>query len=142
MTSYFQSRVSSLTPTTIASGVNLGPVANFRGSLCPVARIFTLCPPTSTTRTLVAVFCELSVTLNKYYTTEAQRTQSRTADRDREWTRIGPRMGAKKDFNRSPEFLRAEMNADRSRFRPGVAQCRSAFHLSLPAFSWLLISGS
>src|ERR1700748_2930689 len=79
MTSYFQSRVSSLTPTTISPGVNLGPVANFRGSPCPVARIFTLCPPTSTTSTLVAVFCELSVTPNKYYTTETQRTQSRTA---------------------------------------------------------------
>jgi hypothetical protein len=26
------------------------------------------------------VFCELSVTPNKYYTTEAQRTQSRTAN--------------------------------------------------------------
>src|SRR5215831_15866948 len=53
-TSYFQSLASSLAPATICSAVRVGPEANFRGSLCPVARSLTLVPPTSTTSTFMA----------------------------------------------------------------------------------------
>src|ERR1700721_1553470 len=108
MTSYFQSWVNSLTPSTIWSGVNLGPEANFRGSVCPIARIFTLCPPTSTTSTFAVVFCELSVTPKNYYTTGTQRTQSRTADEDSEWTR----MDTKKEHELQIERLGPALGRD------------------------------
>src|SRR5215469_1413821 len=101
MTSHFQSRVSSLTPSTICSGVNLGPEANFLGSVWPLARIFMLCPPTSITSTFTSV-CEFSVTQNKYYTTETRITQ--TADRDREWTRISANKGFNRRFTQVDAF--------------------------------------
>src|SRR5262249_59913391 len=47
-----QSPASSLTLATICSAVRVGPEGKLRGSSCPVARIFTLVPPTSTTRIL------------------------------------------------------------------------------------------
>src|SRR6266446_1165614 len=50
-TSYFQSPASFLTSDTIRLGVSVGPDANARRSCCPVARIFTEVPPTSTTST-------------------------------------------------------------------------------------------
>src|SRR6266480_4824001 len=53
ITSYFQSRVRSLTPATIALGVMAGPEGNFTGSCRPVARIFTLVPPISSTSTFI-----------------------------------------------------------------------------------------
>src|SRR5262249_22104212 len=45
---------SFLTPTTICSAVSVGPEGNLRGSSCPVARILTVVPPTSTTSTFMA----------------------------------------------------------------------------------------
>src|SRR5262249_41018689 len=51
--SYFQSPASSLTPRTICSAVSPGPEGNSRRSSCPVARIFTCVPPTSTTSTFM-----------------------------------------------------------------------------------------
>ena len=46
--SYIQSPASFLTPETIRLGVSVGPDENDRRSLCPVARILTELPPTST----------------------------------------------------------------------------------------------
>src|SRR5262249_35938777 len=43
----------SLTPRTICSAVSAGPEGNSRCSSCPVARIFTCVPPTSTTSTFM-----------------------------------------------------------------------------------------
>jgi len=43
-----------LTPDTIRLGVNVGPDGNERRSVCPVARILTEVPPTSTTNTFLA----------------------------------------------------------------------------------------
>src|SRR4029077_4818168 len=54
--SYFHSPARFLTPETISWAVRVGPEESFRGSSCPVARIFTLCPPTSQTSTLMAKF--------------------------------------------------------------------------------------
>src|SRR5215469_4259917 len=51
--SYFQSAVIFFTPATICLAVNLGPDANFRGSLSPVTRTLTCVPPTSITRTFI-----------------------------------------------------------------------------------------
>src|SRR5262249_42163031 len=51
--SYFQSPASSLTPRTICSAVSAGPEGNSRRSSCPLARIFTCVPPTSTTSTFM-----------------------------------------------------------------------------------------
>src|SRR4030095_3714786 len=48
---YFQSLASFSTPATICLGVSLGPDGNSRGCFCPVMRIFTWVPPTSTTST-------------------------------------------------------------------------------------------
>src|SRR5215471_21144550 len=53
-TSYVQPRASFLTPDTICRGVNVGPDGNERSSVCPVARILTEVPPTSTTSTFPA----------------------------------------------------------------------------------------
>src|SRR5579864_1384180 len=53
-TSYFQSLARSLTRATICSAVRVGPEANFRDSVWPVARSFTFVPPTSTTSTFMA----------------------------------------------------------------------------------------
>src|SRR5215475_4227396 len=53
-TSYLQSRASFLTPDTICLGVNVGPDGNERSSFCPLARILTEVPPTSTTNTFPA----------------------------------------------------------------------------------------
>src|SRR5262252_3181918 len=50
-TSYVQSRASFFTPDTICLGVNVGPDGNERSSFCPVARILTEVPPTSTPNT-------------------------------------------------------------------------------------------
>src|SRR5215467_1554554 len=52
---YFHPLESRLTPDTMRWGVNPGPETNFRGSSCPVARIFTCVPPTSMTRTPMAM---------------------------------------------------------------------------------------
>src|SRR5580704_1795240 len=49
--SYIQSPASFLTPETIRLGVSVGPDKNDRRSLCPVARILTELPPTSTAST-------------------------------------------------------------------------------------------
>src|SRR5262249_60880623 len=49
--SYCQSSASLLTPVTICSAVSVGPDGNSRTTFCPVARIFTWVPPTSTTST-------------------------------------------------------------------------------------------
>src|SRR5262245_32205433 len=54
-TSYCQSSASFCTPATMDSGDSVGPDGNFRGSDCPVARIFTFVPPTSTTRTFMSI---------------------------------------------------------------------------------------
>src|SRR5262249_6890234 len=51
--SYLQSFARFLTPATICLGVNLGPDGNSRDRFCPVARIFTWVPPTSTTSTFI-----------------------------------------------------------------------------------------
>src|SRR5258708_21039382 len=40
-------------PSTILAAVSAAPEGNLRGSVCPVARIFTLVPPTSTTSTFI-----------------------------------------------------------------------------------------
>src|SRR5262245_1845530 len=53
-TSYVQSRASFLTPDTIWLGVSVGPDGNERFSFCPLARILTEVPPTSTTNTFPA----------------------------------------------------------------------------------------
>src|SRR3984893_6428550 len=53
-TSYVQPRASFSTPDTICLGVNVGPDGNERSSFCPVARILTEVPPTSTTNTFPA----------------------------------------------------------------------------------------
>src|SRR5262245_66224375 len=53
-TSYLQSRASFLTPDAICLGVNVGPDGNERSSFCPLARILTEVPPTSTTNTFPA----------------------------------------------------------------------------------------
>src|SRR5499433_4540705 len=53
-TSYVQPRASFFTPDTICLGVNVGPDGNERSSFCPVARILTEVPPTSTTNTFAA----------------------------------------------------------------------------------------
>src|SRR5215467_4676795 len=53
-TSYVQPRASFFTPDTICLGVNVGPDGNERSSFCPVARILTEVPPTSTTNTFPA----------------------------------------------------------------------------------------
>src|SRR5262245_2615825 len=53
-TTYVQSRASFLTPDTIWLGVNVGPDKNERFSFCPLARILTEVPPTSTTNTFPA----------------------------------------------------------------------------------------
>src|SRR5262249_11967097 len=50
-TSCVQPRASFLTSDTIRLGVSFGPDVNRRCSRCPVARIFTEDPPTSTTST-------------------------------------------------------------------------------------------
>src|SRR4051794_36887784 len=55
-TSYVQSAASFRTLATIRLGVSFGPERNDRLSDCPVARIFTEVPPTSTTKTLCARF--------------------------------------------------------------------------------------
>src|SRR5438874_7680986 len=47
------SRVTRLTPATMALAVMAGPEGNFTGSFCPVARIFTLVPPISITSTFI-----------------------------------------------------------------------------------------
>src|SRR5262249_39896745 len=52
-TSYVQPRASFFTPDTICLGVNVGPDGNERSSFCPVARILTEVPPTSTTNTFL-----------------------------------------------------------------------------------------
>src|SRR5262245_48884934 len=52
--SYVHPRASFLTPDTIRLGVNVGPDENERRSVCPVARILTEVPPTSTTSTFLA----------------------------------------------------------------------------------------
>src|SRR3954468_211838 len=44
---------SFLTPETIRLGVNVGPDGNERRSCCPLARILTEVPPTSTTSTFL-----------------------------------------------------------------------------------------
>src|SRR5262249_38087026 len=54
--SYFQSPASFLTPATICLAVNLGPDENSRDCFCPVARIFTWVPPTSTASTFMMRF--------------------------------------------------------------------------------------
>src|SRR5262247_1400021 len=51
---YFQFPASFLTPATIRLGVSAGPEENFRGSRCPVTRIFTLFPPISITSTFMS----------------------------------------------------------------------------------------
>src|SRR5262249_61777195 len=50
-TSLVHALASFLTPDTISLGVNVGPDGNERSSVCPVARILTEVPPTSTTNT-------------------------------------------------------------------------------------------
>src|SRR5215510_10109548 len=52
--SYVQPRASFFTPDTICLGVNVGPDGNERSSFCPLARILTEVPPTSTTNTFPA----------------------------------------------------------------------------------------
>src|SRR5262245_27796204 len=52
---YFHPLESRLTPDTMRWGVRFGPETNLRDSSCPVARIFTWVPPTSMTRTPVAM---------------------------------------------------------------------------------------
>src|SRR5262245_47438768 len=52
--SYVHPLASFLTPDTIRLGVNVGPDGNERRSACPVARILTEVPPTSTTSTFLA----------------------------------------------------------------------------------------
>src|SRR5215470_15357313 len=52
--SYLHPRASFLTPDTIRLGVIFGPDGNERRSVCPVARILTDVPPTSTTSTFLA----------------------------------------------------------------------------------------
>src|SRR6266478_7659304 len=47
------SRVTRLTPATMALAVMAGPEGNFIGSCCPVARIFMLVPPISITSTFI-----------------------------------------------------------------------------------------
>src|SRR5262245_23808497 len=47
--SYVQPRASFFTPDTICLGVNVGPDGNQRSSFCPLVRILTEVPPTSTT---------------------------------------------------------------------------------------------
>src|SRR5215469_7590733 len=59
-TSYFQFRASFLTPATICIGVIVGPDGNFRRSVCPVARIFTLVPPMSMANTFIEMFTRIS----------------------------------------------------------------------------------
>ena len=49
----FRSATSFLTPKIMCSGDIFGPDGNLRGALCPLARIFTLVPPTSTTSTFM-----------------------------------------------------------------------------------------
>src|SRR6187401_2044712 len=49
--SYFQLAASVLMPATIFLGVRIRPDGNFSGVFCPLARIFTVVPPTSTTST-------------------------------------------------------------------------------------------
>src|SRR5262249_17507795 len=53
--SYSQSAASFLTPSTICRADIPGPDSNFRGTFCPVVRIFTCVPPTSTTSTFISV---------------------------------------------------------------------------------------
>src|SRR6516165_8510899 len=52
-TSYVQSAASFFTPETIRVGVSVGPDRNDRIAVCPLARIFTEVPPTSTTSTFL-----------------------------------------------------------------------------------------
>src|SRR5215467_15044038 len=52
--SYVHPLASFLTPDTIRLGVKVGPDGNDRRSVCPVARILTEVPPTSTTSTFLA----------------------------------------------------------------------------------------
>src|SRR5512132_347419 len=52
---YFHPLERRWTPDTMRCGVRFGPETNFRGSFCPVARIFTWVPPTSMTRTPMAM---------------------------------------------------------------------------------------
>src|SRR5215475_3501842 len=52
--SYVHPLASFLTPDTIRLGVKVGPDGNDRRSPCPVARILTEVPPTSTTSTFFA----------------------------------------------------------------------------------------
>src|SRR5246127_996125 len=49
--SNFQSRTDFLTTRIILPGVMVGPDGYLRGSVCPLASILTLVPPTSITRT-------------------------------------------------------------------------------------------
>src|SRR5262245_39675923 len=52
--SYVHPLASFLTPDTIRLGVKVGPDGNDRRTVCPVARILTEVPPTSTTSTFLA----------------------------------------------------------------------------------------
>src|SRR5215510_3272403 len=52
--SYVHPMASFFTPDTFRLGVKVGPDGNDRRSVCPVARILTEVPPTSTTSTFLA----------------------------------------------------------------------------------------